>query len=124
MRDYLVRIFGDAGMDVTAASSGAEALRLIEARTEKPQLLVSDIGMPDLDGYQLVRQVRERLGLDRSALPAIAVTAFSRAEDRDRALQAGFQAHFAKPIQATRLIELARVLAHVPPNETPAQQPV
>ncbi|MBY0437500.1 MAG: PAS domain-containing protein [Burkholderiales bacterium] len=124
MRDYLVRIFGDAGMDVTAASSGAEALRLIEARTDKPQLLVSDIGMPDLDGYQLVRQVRERLGLDGSALPAIAVTAFSRAEDRDRALQAGFQAHFAKPIQATRLIELARVLAHVPPNETPAEQPV
>jgi len=116
MRDYLARILSDAGMDVTVASSGAEALRLLGTAMQRPRLLVSDVGMPDMDGYQLVQHVREQLGLDGSALPAIAVTAFSRPEDRDRAIRAGFQAHFAKPVQAARLVALARVLARVSPD--------
>ena len=117
MRDYLTRIFQDAGMQVTSTASGAEALKVLQQQAAtRPQLLVSDVGMPDLDGYQLMERIRDELGLDASTLPAIAVTAFSRTEDRDRAIKAGFQVHCVKPVQATRLIELARVLANQPPG--------
>ena len=119
MRDYLARILGDAGMDVTVAASAAEALQRLGPDGFRPQLLVSDIGMPDVDGYELMQRIRETLGLDASVLPAIAVTAFTRSEDRDRAIKAGFQAHVAKPVQATRLVELARELARVPAADHP-----
>jgi CheY-like chemotaxis protein len=119
MRDYLARILGDAGMDATVAASAAEALQRLGPDGLRPQLLVSDIGMPDVDGYELMRRIRETLGLDASVLPAIAVTAFARSEDRDRAIKAGFQAHVAKPVQATRLVELAREFARVPPADHP-----
>jgi CheY-like chemotaxis protein len=66
-------------------------------------LMLSDVGMPDMDGYELMHEVRkfgERLG----RLPAIAVTAYARAEDRQRSLLAGYQMHIAKPIDARELI--------------------
>jgi CheY-like chemotaxis protein len=68
-----------------------------------PDVLVSDIGMAQLDGYQLLRNLRSA-GIDAARLPAIAVTAFSRVQDRADAIAAGFQAHLAKPVKAEALI--------------------
>ncbi|MFL6193918.1 MAG: ATP-binding protein [Thermoanaerobaculia bacterium] len=93
------------GAEVTGAASAAEALEKL--KDCRPDLLVSDIGMPGKDGYDLIREVRAS-GLGAEALPAVAVTAFASAEDRQRALDAGFQAHLAKPIRPD---ELTRTLA-------------
>lgn len=102
------RMLEERGATVTMAGSGAEALKLLV--DEKPDVLLSDIGMPDIDGYRLVREIRERLGLSSEVLPAIAVTAFSRDEDLRRAEVAGFNAHVGKPIHtASLLTAIARV---------------
>ena len=77
-------------------------LRLIEQ--QRPHVLVSDIGMPEVDGYELLKRVRA-LGTSRGGrLPAIALTAFARSEDRTRALRAGFLVHVAKPVDPTELV--------------------
>ena len=72
-------------------------------KADRARLLVSDIGMPQLDGYQLLRNVRAA-GFDAQRLPAIALTAFSRVQDRADALAAGFQVHLAKPVKAEALV--------------------
>jgi CheY-like chemotaxis protein/anti-sigma regulatory factor (Ser/Thr protein kinase) len=95
----LDRILGECGARVLTAGSAAEALQLI--RTEQPDLLISDIGMPETDGYELLRRVRS---LGGGHLKAIALTAFARTEDRTRALRAGFAAHVAKPVDPSELI--------------------
>jgi PAS domain S-box-containing protein len=101
-RDLITRVLRECGAETLTASNGEEALRCVE--NERPQLLVSDIGMPDLDGYQLLRKVRE-LGPDRGgSIPAIALTAFARSEDRTRALRAGFLVHVSKPIETAELV--------------------
>lgn len=69
-------------------------------------MLVSDIGMPGEDGYFLIREIRDREGKEGGRIPAIAVTAFARTEDRHRALDAGFQAHVAKPFEPAELVSL------------------
>ena len=85
-----------------AVSSGAQ--QAIETITSfQPQLLISDIGMPDQSGYDLIREVRNR-GYDFQKLPAIALTAFARGEDRRRALIAGFQLHLEKPVDPGELV--------------------
>jgi CheY-like chemotaxis protein len=77
-------------------------LPVIEQR--RPHVLVSDIGMPGMDGYELLRRVRA-LGEARGGrLPAIALTAFARSEDRTRALRAGFQVHVSKPVEPSELV--------------------
>ena len=65
-----------------------------------PRIIVSDIGMPEMDGYQLMRRLRKE-GID---VPSIALTAFSRQEDRDQALASGYQEHMTKPIDVDRLL--------------------
>ena len=100
-RALIVRILAEAGAQVTDAPSAEAAMKHIRAKP--PQVLVSDIGMAQLDGYQLVRNLRSQ-GFDAGRLPAIALTAFTRLQDRDDALQAGFQAHLAKPVRAEALI--------------------
>jgi len=108
-RDLLKRILGDYEADVEVASSAREALASIAKQS--PDVLISDIGMPEVDGYELVRTVR-RLPADRGGLtPALALTAFARSEDRQRALLAGYQAHLAKPVQASELVTLVASLA-------------
>lgn len=97
------------GARVLVADSAAGALDLL--RSAVFDVLVSDIGMPEMDGYQLVSEVR-RLGFSRQRLPAIALTAFASAPDRQKAFDAGFQAHVAKPnIVAALVSTLAQVLA-------------
>jgi CheY-like chemotaxis protein len=71
---------------------------------ERPDVLVSDIGMPDVDGFELLRRVRA-LGEARGGkVPAVALTAFARSEDRTRALRAGFLVHVSKPVEPAELV--------------------
>jgi len=76
-----------------------------------PQILVSDIGMPEMDGYDLLREVRERLP-QGAHLPALALTAYAREADRQRALAAGYQAHLPKPVEAPALIKIVAALTN------------
>jgi CheY-like chemotaxis protein len=107
-RALIARILSDAGMRVSEAAGADEALAHI-AQTA-PDLLISDIGMAKQHGYQLLRTLRAG-GYSPAALPAIALTAFSRPEDRDDAIQAGFQVHLSKPVNADALkAAVARLL--------------
>ncbi|HYH45913.1 MAG TPA: ATP-binding protein, partial [Thermoanaerobaculia bacterium] len=102
-RHLIERILTACGAAVTGAASVEEALlQLEEAR---PNVLISDIGMPGRDGYELMREVRSR-GRTAKDLPAVALTAFARSEDRRRALLAGFQVHIAKPVDPSELVAL------------------
>jgi CheY-like chemotaxis protein len=101
-REVAQRILEEHGASVMVAASGAAALEALDART--PSVIVSDIGMPGMDGYELVRRLRAAFGTRASAVPAVALTAYTRAEDRQRALAAGFQEHLAKPITAGALV--------------------
>jgi CheY-like chemotaxis protein len=102
IRDAFQMLLEDHGADVCPVGSAAAAL--VELETWTPDVLVSDIGMPDTDGYELLRRVRG-LGPERGGrLPAIALTAFARTEDRTRALRAGFVAHVCKPVGASELV--------------------
>ncbi len=101
-RDLIERILQTSDATVITASSSEEALALVESH--RPDVLVSDIGMPGGDGYELLKQVRA-LGVERGgAVPAIALTAFARSEDRTRSLRAGFAAHVAKPVEPPELV--------------------
>jgi PAS domain S-box-containing protein len=111
-RGLIRRVLSDVGADVFEARDAKTAADLVAANTVS--LLISDIGMPEMDGYQLLRDLRER-GYDANALPAIALTAFARMEDRERALAAGFQDHLVKPIEGQVLIaRVARLLRRAP----------
>jgi PAS domain S-box-containing protein len=94
-----------AGAEVTSAGSVAEALALLG--THQPHVLVSDIGMPEADGYELIRRVRARRGI---ALPAVAMTGFADAESRERCLRLGFDEFLAKPFEPGRLVMTLGVL--------------
>jgi len=115
-RELLSTVLSKCGAVVRGCGSAAEAMTLLEAWG--PDLLVSDIGMPDEDGYSFIRRVREggaggAAGAGREQLPAIALTAYAGSEDRARALSAGFQAHLAKPIEPEALITaIAAVAGH------------
>jgi protein-histidine pros-kinase len=106
-RDLLATILASRGAQVETAESAEAAIAAIERLV--PMVLVSDIAMPDQDGYALLRRVRG-LGEAQRALPAIAVTAHARTEDRSRALAAGFQTYISKPIDHGRLVRAVREL--------------
>jgi signal transduction histidine kinase/CheY-like chemotaxis protein len=109
-RDLVSRILRQDGAEVRAAKSAAEALGAIDEL--HPDVLVSDIAMPGEDGYELIRKLRLRDSSHGGHVPAIALTALARTEDRDRALKAGYHAHLPKPVQpvelASTVAELAR----------------
>ncbi len=101
-RDLIKRVLSDCNARVFTAGTAAEALQLVER--EHPDVFISDIGMPEVDGYELLRRVRE-LGSNRGGrVPAIALTAFARSEDRTRALRAGFMVHISKPVEPLELV--------------------
>lgn len=95
-----------AGYDVTTAFSSTDALN--QARSQLFDLVVSDIGMPVMDGYKLATALRALP--DYQSVPIIAVTGFDRYDDRNRALSAGFNAHLKKPIDQAKLMELIKRL--------------
>ncbi len=107
-RDLVRRILEEYGAEVFVAPSAERAL--LQISFFRPDLLISDIGMPDMDGYEFLRQVRS-LGADGGgAVPAMALTAFARSEDRVRAMRAGFAMHVCKPMEATELLAAIGVL--------------
>lgn len=109
-RNLLKVVLEEEGAIVTTVASSKEALQHIEINN--PDLIVSDISMPGEDGYQLIRQVRARGHWARGDIPAIALTAFARPEDKEQALAAGFQTHLTKPIEPAKLIQAAAAMAH------------
>jgi PAS domain S-box-containing protein len=116
MLESMRRMLEDQGAIVTAVSSGREAFELLRARATDFDVLVSDIGMPQMDGYELIRRVRGELALTPGRLVAIAVTAYARDEDRIRAIQAGFQAHLAKPYQVGQVVSVLAQLQETIPS--------
>lgn len=94
-RRLLTRVLQDSGAQVTAAAGAAEALDALSK--SRPNILISDLGMPDEDGFDLIRQVRA-LGHSVKDLPAVALTAFVHKDDQRRTLLAGFQIHIPKPV--------------------------
>jgi CheY-like chemotaxis protein len=100
--EFVRNLLGMYDADVLIAASATEALeRLAEAR---PDILISDIGLPDMDGYKLIERIRHRPLAEGGGIPAVALTAFARTEDRTRALRAGYQAHVAKPVESAELL--------------------
>ena len=108
-REMVGHLLATYGATVTAAASVSDAMAAIEA--SPPQLIVSDIGMPGEDGYSLIARVREHPTPIIAALPAIALTAYARAEDRVRALRAGFHTHVPKPIEPSELVAVIATLS-------------
>jgi signal transduction histidine kinase/CheY-like chemotaxis protein len=111
-RELLRIILESCNMKVHDAGSASDALSMLAS--EHIDVIVSDIGMPERDGYSLIRDVRALSAKDKAAIPAIALTAFTRNEDRTRALLEGFNVHMAKPVEpAELLVALADLLGHV-----------
>ena len=100
-RELMAEILRSAGCEVVATGSAQEAFEALP--TARPDVLVSDIGMPGEDGYSLLRRIRQGEP-DFQSLPAIAVSAYAREEDRIRSISAGFQLHLAKPFEPTDLL--------------------
>jgi PAS domain S-box-containing protein len=113
-----------AGAEVTTVSSPAEALRIIGAM--KPDVLVADLGMPDMDGFALIERIRSSPNPEVRDVPAAALTAFARSEDRTKALQRGFEMHLAKPVDPGELVASVANLARRArkPKERPPSPPL
>jgi PAS domain S-box-containing protein len=110
-REFLAIMLKQYQAEVMAVASAIEVSSVL--RTFKPDILVSDIGMPEIDGYTLLRSIRCLPPKQGGQIPAIAVTAYARAEDRSSALASGFQRHLSKPIEANELvIAIAELLRH------------
>jgi CheY-like chemotaxis protein len=103
-RDLLRFMLEDEGAIVTVAHNAKEALSLLE--TERPRLLVSDVAMPEMDGFELIGLVRQLP--QGEGLPAIALTAYARDEDRQQALRSGFNDYLTKPIDPLELINVVQ----------------
>ena len=108
-RDLLVYFLQSKGLDVHSADSAERGLS--ELTGFSPDVILSDIGMPIEDGYSFIRRVRALPSPRISRLPAIAVTAFSRAEDKALALKSGFDAHVSKPVALGNLFDAIVALA-------------
>jgi CheY-like chemotaxis protein len=113
-RELVAAILEDAGAIVEAAESAAAGFAAM--RSFRPQLLVSDISMPDEDGYSLIRRVRALGVTDGGDIPSIALTAHTRIEDRAKALRAGFTLHMGKPVRPVDLVAAVKTLATSPSN--------
>jgi CheY-like chemotaxis protein len=98
-----------AGARVSTARSATEALSILE--TEVPDVLVADLGMPRIDGFQFIDRVRRHRNARIRELPAAALTAYARPEDRVKSLRAGFQIHLAKPVDPAELVTTIAALA-------------
>jgi PAS domain S-box-containing protein len=110
--DMLKTIFDECGAEVITAASASEALEALERY--RPDALVSDIAMPNQDGYDLIRQVRSRGPEQGGKIPAVAVTAYASAEDRMRVLASGYQIHVSKPVDPGELIAtVASLTGHI-----------
>ena len=105
--DMLRALFERVGCRVLTASSASEAMEI--ATSDTPGIIISDIGMPEADGYEMLERLRLIPGLE--SVPAIAVSGYAMEEDQDRALTAGFNAHMAKPVDLERLLTVIQELS-------------
>ena len=110
-RELVRRMLQKCGATVVTAASADEGLDAV--KRHRPNVIVSDIGMPGRDGYEFMRSVRA-LNDGCGAAPAVALTALAGAEDRRRALLSGFQTHMAKPVEAAELVAVVASLAAAP----------
>ncbi|NBD10296.1 PAS domain S-box protein [Corallococcus silvisoli] len=108
-RELLSTLLEENGASVLTAGSAAEGLQVIQA--ERPDVLVSDIGMPGTDGYGFIERVRALPEEQGGRTPAVAITAYARSEDRTRVLRAGFQSHVPKPVEPVELLAVLASLA-------------
>jgi len=106
--DLLAIDLREHGANVVGVASATEALEAL--RDQNFDLIISDIGMADTDGYSLIRQVRKREGTHGDHVPAIALTAYARAQDRLRAIAAGYNTHVAKPVEIRELVSVVKCL--------------
>ena len=108
-RELICEVLKECGSDVITSGSAAEALVALEKH--KPDVLISDLGMPDEDGYSLITKIRALPSEHGGQIPAAALTAYARAEDRMRVLRSGFQFHLPKPVDAAELVTVIASLA-------------
>ena len=108
-RELIGEVLRECGSEVITSRSVAEALVALEQH--KPDILISDLGMPDEDGYSLISQIRALPSERGGQIPAAALTAYARAEDRMRVLRSGFQFHLPKPVDSAELVTVVASLA-------------
>lgn len=101
-RELVKRVLEECGAQVITAGNAEEAL--LAVREQELDMVISDIGMPEVDGYQLLRLIRTQTGPKGAKIPAIALTAFARSEDRTRAMREGYLIHISKPVDPSELV--------------------
>jgi CheY-like chemotaxis protein len=110
-REFVQRVLEESCAKVVSASSATEALEVFDGT--HPDVLVSDIGMPGMDGYALLRTIRMRRASSQDPpIPALALTAFARSEDRQRAFDAGYSEHLSKPVDPVTLVTAVARICH------------
>jgi PAS domain S-box-containing protein len=119
-REFVTFVLEQCGAVVTAVASAGEALEALAL--EKPDLLLSDIGMPEMDGYMLIRHIRAMPPEQGGQIPAIALTAYASESDLQQALSAGFQRHLAKPVEPAELMAVVTTLIRGNSEQTIAGQ--
>ncbi|MBL1177591.1 PAS domain S-box protein [Pantanalinema sp. GBBB05] len=112
MRELMSTILQATGAEINVAASAVDALKLV--KVFQPDILISDIGMPEVDGYTLLHQLRQLSPDQGGQIPAIALTAYAGELDRQQALAAGFQLHMAKPIEPEKLVQAISRLVQRP----------
>ncbi|PYQ08762.1 MAG: hypothetical protein DMF82_00830 [Acidobacteria bacterium] len=110
-RELIEWVLKRVGAEVTSVGSAHEALEALER--EKPHLMVSDLAMPQEDGYALLRKIRALPPERGGRIPAIALTAHSLVQDRLQSLRAGFQSHVPKPVVPEELVEVVASVIHL-----------
>ena len=108
-RELVRTLLADAAATVLTAGSAENGMKMV--KLHRPDVIISDIGMPGRDGYQFIRDVRNISPVEGGRTPAIALTAFARSEDRTRAMLAGYQVHVSKPIEPQELVATVKSLA-------------
>lgn len=114
-RDLLAMVLASRGAGVTAVETVREALGV--AREARPDVIVCDLAMPGEDGFAFIRTLRSSPADEAAAIPALALTAYARLEDRDRALRAGFQLHMSKPVEPRDFVDAVARLARRPTRQ-------
>jgi PAS domain S-box-containing protein len=113
-REMLAMVLGECEAEVRTAESAAQTLAILDEWV--PDVLISDIGMPGADGYELIKKIRDLPPDEGGRIPAVALTAYARFEDRMRALGAGFQMHVAKPVEPAELVMVIHSLLEFAPR--------
>jgi CheY-like chemotaxis protein len=104
-RQMLEMVLKSRGAEVSAVGSVREAMAVLNKKEWQPALLLSDLGMPEEDGYDLIRKIRSRSVEEGGELPAIALSGYAGREEGERALNAGYQVHLSKPVDLGELMK-------------------